>query len=58
MLMSDFKNKISTGKPALSFTYPLDIHGENIFDPPKTALILGYPIISLHIYGENIFRNC
>jgi hypothetical protein len=43
MLMSDFKME----HPNKSFGNPLDIHGVNIFEPPITALIPGYPLISL-----------
>ncbi len=47
MLLSDFKNTISSGKSYYilykSFRY---LWGEH-FDPPKAALIQGYPITSL-----------
>jgi hypothetical protein len=44
----------SFGKSPDIYSYPT---GANIFNPPKTALILGYPPLSLDIFGANIFRN-
>jgi hypothetical protein len=49
--MSDFKMKYPSGNPLIS----THIQGANIFNPPKTALILGYPFLSLDIFGANIF---
>jgi hypothetical protein len=53
--MSDFKMKypreILREIPDI-YSYPT---GANIFNPPKTALILGYPFLSLDIFGANIF---
>ena len=53
--MSDFKMKYPReilGKSPDIYSYPT---GANIFNSPKTALILGYPFLSLDIFGANIF---
>ncbi len=53
--MGDFKINILGkffGKIPDIHTHPT---GANIFNPPKTALILGYSFLSLDIYGANIF---
>jgi hypothetical protein len=53
--MSDFKIKY----PWEILREITDIHsyptGANIFNPPKTVLILGNSFLSLDIYGANVF---